>query len=602
MTLILLLASACADDGVPVGGDTTGTSTGGYDASVGLDGGTADTTGSATTGDVDPSTSSSSSGPDDSTGEIDHGALRMLEVLPPDAVLEVDLETPTVMSFEVLGHYEDGALVDVTSQASLEHDEPMLGVMNGADLEIPPFSDTFVGTTLVTASVDRIVAQARLTVVARATTGAEAGVLFVLPYQDRAGSKAEPLTFATDIDDLDVLLDMDATGGMGGPINDLQGSLVGTVIPGIQASIAGAWFGVAAFMDYPIDPFGTVGCDQPFLLIQPMTPSVAEAQDGVLALTTGMFGGPIGCGNDGPEAHIEALHQIATGAGLVGPAPTFVAPNATGIGGVGFRQGAMPVIVSVTDARSHDPGVALCGGGTDYDADPSVLAVAATRAQTKDELSAICGRVLTMAVSNHDPACGPVADGTDLAEATGALVPPVAWDLVPGGRPVGCGIAQCCTGTSGTGIAPNPSGLCPLVYRVGFGGSGVGDGMTEAVSMLANFASFSVTSLVTEAVTDIEGVPLPPGITTADFIQSVVPLGHGPVPLPGVADPILTADAFEDVVPNTPVTFEVEALNDVVPASDRAQLFRATLSVLADGCADLDQRELLFLVPPEPVP
>src|SRR5690606_9204203 len=248
----------------------------------------------------------------------------------------------------------------------------------------------------------------------------------------------------------------------------------------------------------------------------------------------------------------------------------------TGIGGVGFRQGALPVIVSITDAPSHDPGVPMCGFGQDYDDDPAVLAVAATRAETKDALAAICGRVVTVAVSDFNSSCGPLADGVDFAEATGAPLPPGAGERAPGGRPAGCALGQCCPGTNGSGVAPDMSGLCPLVYRVDFGGNGVGDSMTNGVVMLANYAPFSVTTAVSGGPTDEDGVPLPPGFTTADFIKSVVPLWHGPVPLPGVPDPVLTADAFENVVPNTPVTFNVEAFDHFVPDPDEAPLFTAT--------------------------
>lgn len=609
LALCLLLGVGCTDDTTPSGDGSTGGTMGTDDPTAGPgetvdpdEGSTASPPSTATDGDTDPATGTTGPDPDSTTGEVDHGALQFIEVVPVNAVLEVDLDLPAEMIYEVRGHYEDGALVDLTSEASFEHSNPVIGVMNGETLEIPAFPDTFIGTTIVTATVDGEIGEAQLTLAAYAQTGAETDFFFVLPYEDPAGAEDKPLTFSTDIKNLDVFINMDTTGSMGGPINNLQSSLITTVIPGVQASIENTWFGVAAFMDYPIDPFGSTGCDQPFQLIQEMTSSVTDAQNGVQALTGGMFGGPIGCGNDGPESHVEALYQIATGEGLPGPAPTFVPPNMSGIGGVGFRQGALPVIVSITDAQTHDPGVPMCGFGPDYDDNPAVLAVAATRAEAKDALAAICGRVVTVAVSNFDPTCGPLADGVDFAEATGAIIPPEAWDLAPGGRPAACPAGQCCTGTNGMGVPPNMDGLCPMVYRVDFGGVGVGDSMTDGVVMLANYAPFSVTTAVSGVATDIDGVPLPPGFTTADFIKSVVPLWHGPVPLPGVPDPILTADSFENVVPNTPVTFSVEAFNDFVPATDEAQLFTATISVLADSCGDLDERDVFILVPPEALP
>jgi len=615
----LALGVACGDDGNPATGGSTGEPT--DSATMATDGtgtpndstGTPTLTGGPGSGTTEDSVDSGTTGPGATTDPIDHGDLLFIEVVPVNQVLEVDLNTPAIQNYEIRGHYEDGALLDLTSEATFEHTNPMIGALNGSDLEIPPFPSTFIATTVVTATVDGEIGEAQLTLAAYAQTGAETDFFFVLPYEDPAGSQDKPLTFSTDIKNLDVFISMDTTGSMGGPITNLQNSLNTEVIPGIQASIETTWFGVAAWMDFPISPFGTPGCfsgmgtpydtDQPFILLQSMTASAGDAQTAVTALANGGgFGSPIGCGSDGPESMIESLYQIATGDGLMGPAPTLVPENHNGIGGVEFRQGSLPIIVSITDNQSHDPGVPMCGFGTDYDSNAAVLAEAATRADTKLALEAICGRVVTVAVSNFDPACGPLADGVDFAETTGAQIPPEAWDLAPGGRPAGCAAGQCCTGQGGNGVPPNAESLCPMVYRVDFSGNGVGESMTDGVVMLANYAPFSVTTVVSGLDVDEAGAPLPPGFNTADFIKSVVPLWHGPVPLPGVPDPILTPDAFENVVPNTPVTFNVEALNDFIPRTDQARLFSATISVLADSCGDLDERDVFILVPPEGLP
>lgn len=615
--MVLSFGVACGDDGTNASDASTGDATAGATSTMGQtdDGdttGTPPATGdSGETGATGTSADSGSESSGDTTGEVDHGALLFIEVVPANRVLEVDLNTPTVQPYEVRGHYEDGALLDLTGEATLNTSNPAVGTLDGANLDIPAFADTFIGTTVLTAMVQGEVGEAQLTLAAYRQTGAETDFFFVLPYEDPAGSQDKPLTFSTDIKELDVFVSMDTTGSMGGPINNLIGSLNSTVIPGVQASIEDTWFGVGAWMDYPVGGFGTPNCfagtgtgyntDQPFILLQAMTSSTAAAQAAVSELANGT-GSPIGCGSDGPESHIESLYQIATGDGLTGPGATSVPANNNGVGGVEFRDGALPIIVSITDNQSHDPGVPMCGFGSDYDNDPSVLAVAATRAQTHAALEEICGRVVTVAVSNFDPSCGPLADGVDFAEATGSLIPPQAWDLAPGGRPAGCAAGQCCTGQNGAGVPPDGDGLCPMVYRVDSSGNGIDDSMTDGVVMLANYAPFSVTTAVSGVDTDVDGVALPPGFNTADFIKSVVPLWHGPVPLPGVPDPILTPDAFENVVPNTPVTFNVEALNDFVVRTDEARLFTATISVLADSCGDLDERDVFILVPPEGLP
>jgi hypothetical protein len=151
-------------------------------------------------------------------------------------------------------------------------------------------------------------------------------------------------------------------------------------------------------------------------------------------------------------------------------------------------------------------------------------------------------------------------------------------------------------------VAPNAAGSCPLVYRSNAAGAGVGAGMVDGVSLLASYSPFDVTTAVDGVDTDIDGNPLPAGYTTADFIVAVTPFSHGPVPLPGVPPPVLTPTAFENVIPDTDVTFTIQAYNDFVPQAPVPRIFTATIRVLADGCSDLDERTVFILVPPQPLP
>lgn len=600
----LLLSAACTDGGrpgddnnsgidtLPTNGGTMGTGAEGSDVTgMGTGDGTADSgPGSATTGDT----------------TVGSGAeLQYLEVTPADSVVELDLNVAAAQDFLVTGYYSDGSTAELTGEATWSASNATLGAMNGATLEIPAFADTYIGSTVVTAEVDGFSGDAQLTVAAYRQTGDQVDFFFVLPYNDPAGHQEKPLTFSTDVKSMDVFVSMDTTGSMGGPIGNLQASLGGTVIPGIQASVPDTQFGVGAFEDFPISPFGSNPCfttgqpDQPFQLLQAITPVLANVQAGVQALTVGAS--PIGCGNDYPESSIESLYQVATGAGLVGPAPTNVPANNAGIGGVAFREGSMPVVVSITDAISHDPGNALCSGGTDYDNNASVLAAAHTRQQTLTALGDICARVVTVAVNDFD-GCSPYSDGIYYAENTGTVIPPEAWDLAPAGRPAGCAAGQCCTGLNGAGVAPNGAGVCPLVYRSNAAGTGVGSGMVDGVSLLASYSPFTVTTAVDGVDVDVDGVALPAGYTTADFIIAITPISHGPVPLPGVSPPVLTPTTFENVIPDTDVTFTIEAYNDFVPQAPTPRIFEATIRVLADGCSDLDERTVFILVPPEPLP
>ena len=589
--LALPLVAACPFDPEPPPGVTD------TDATAGSGSGT-------TTADATDTVDPDSTGDESTTGEP--GVLEQIRLEPANAVLEIDLDAPGALDYAVVGVFDDGSELDVTAQVegwTVSNAE--VGEMNGATLEVPAFPDPFFASTLVTATIGELEAQAQLTVAAYRQSGEQQDFFFVLPFADPAGPQEKPLTFSTDVRSLDVFVNMDTTGSMGGPISNLQTTLAGTVIPEIQAAVPDTQFGVGAFEDFPINPFGDDPCfsngepDQPFLLLQPVTPVLADVQAGVQALTNMMGGGPIGCGNDGPESHFESLYQIATGEGLMGPAPTNVPPNMRGLGGVGYREGAMPVVVSITDAISHDNlAPNLCSGEPTYPSNPMVSAVAHDSQQTLDALGSLCARVVSVVVSNFSPDCGPLADAEMLATETGALIPPEAWDLAPGGRPDGCAADQCCTGVDGVGVAPDDNGLCPLVYRVNFNGSGLGAGLVDGVQNMAAYATFDVTTQVTGVSEDTEGLPLPPGTNTADFILSVTPLAHGPVPLPGAPDPTITEDGFLDVIPNTSVTFTVEAFNSFLPQGSQPRLFVAQITVLADGCSDLDTREVFILVPP----
>ncbi|MGH1347678.1 MAG: hypothetical protein ACRBN8_39350 [Nannocystales bacterium] len=535
----------------------------------------------------------SDTAPDDgsSGGDTDAGdEIDFLEVIPVESLIELDLGAPTTIEFVVEANYNDGSTADVTAQAEWAVTNETVGVMNGTTFEVPGFADPFFESTIITAAVDGSVGKAQVTVAAYDLAN---DFFFILPFNDDDGPQDKPLTFSTDVKALDVFINMDVTGSMADEINNLRAALSGDIIPAITAQVPDTQFGAGSFADFPIAPYGSVGTDQPFTLLQPITANVTDVQ---IAVGTYVAAG----GNDGPESNIEALYQIATGEGLVAPAPTMVAPNMVGIGGVGFREGSFPLVVSITDALSHDPmGNAGCdfGGPELYSGD--VATNAHNQTQAMDALNSICGRVIQIAIGSTGT-CSAYDDGVQFAEATGATVPTEAWDVA--GRPAGCAVGQCCTGLFGAGVAPGASGLCPMTYQANADGTGVDSSFSSAVSLLAAYGQFDVTSMVTGVDADVDGEALPAGTTTADFIQSVTPVDHGPVPLPGVADPVLTPTTFEGVVPDTDVIFTVTAFNDFVEQGTSPRLFTANIQVLADSCGELDDRDVFILVPPEELP
>jgi len=544
-------------------------------------------------------------GGDDGSNNQPH-TLVAISVMPTNAIVELDLNMTGTQPYVAIGNYADGTTEDLTAMATWTVANPAVGAMNGTTLQIPAFTASNAVTSKITASFGGFDGPAQITVVAYRKSGTQLDFFFVLPYQDPMGPAMKPLDFSTGIPSLDVFFLMDTTGSMGGEIRNLQSSLNSTVTPGIRAAIPDSQFGVGAFDDFPVSVYGSF-CgagdgtyDQPFKLRQPITSNLTSVQTAVNGLTTAT-GATIGCGGDTPEAGIEAIYQAATGEGLTGPSPTSVPANHTGVGGVGYRSGTMPVVVAITDAPSHGPGeTTTCAGSTGPYANP-VAAVAHSRAQAKTALANICARAVGIAaVNTADPSCSGEAYLQDLATATGARVAPSAWDV--GTRPAGCGPTQCCTDFNGVGRAPDAQGLCPMVFRVDISGNGVGTSVATGIQMLTRFATFNVPTDRSGVTTDINGNPLPAPHTTADFLKSIAPTSFVlPPPPPVVPAPTFDATTFYGVTPGTKITFTVDAFNDFVMQTNDAQIFRATIRVTASGCTPLDQRDVLILVPPQPI-
>ncbi len=519
---------------------------------------------------------------DSDTGNAGH-VLEGISIEPANFIFEVDLNAPATMPYQCIGYFADGVNEDITSQVTWDMDNAALGDFGGdATLDIPAITSVGAQMGKVSATYsDDFQTHAQLTVVSYQMTGPNQDFFFQLPYNDQGGPQEKPLDFSTDVQDADIFFAMDTTGSMGGTISSLQASLSGTIIPGIQAQMATAWFGVGGYDDFPISPYGSASTDQPFYILQEITGVAADVQAGVNALS-------LHSGADGAESLIEALFQISTGYGISAPPPTLVPPNTSGVGGVGFRNNSMPIIVPLTDIYSHN------GINPAYDYTGDVAAVAATRADSVIALNSICARVVGVAATNGDP------DMVAMAEDTGALIPPEAWGPAAS-RPPGCAVGMCCTGTSGAGRATNAAGLCPLAY-IHSGGTGLGDTIVTGIEMLTHYAAFDCNTETTGETADVDGNALPAGTTTADFIVSIVPISFVvPVDPPGLPTPTITTDGFDNVTPGTVVTFDVTAFNDFVVQTDDPQFFEATITVFAGGCFPLDDRVVLILVPPNPI-
>lgn len=181
------------------------------------------------------------------------------------------------------------------------------------------------------------------------------------------------------IDKVDVFLLFDDTGSFAGVVPTVT-SIFSQLVGQLQSALpqVSFGFGVGRFEDYggPATGFtGEYSTGRAFTLNQPIvTPEV----EGFLTLINAALGRTApGFGGDGPEGAIEALKQIATGSGFdgngnestldSGPAgavstqtspgtsgdiPEFssnVAPTSGSLGGVGFRPGALHLVINATD-------------------------------------------------------------------------------------------------------------------------------------------------------------------------------------------------------------------------------------------------------------
>jgi hypothetical protein len=134
--------------------------------------------------------------------------------------------------------------------------------------------------------------------------------------------------------------------------------------------------------------------------------------------------------------------------------------------------------------------------------------------------------------------------------------------------------------------------LCPLVFRNDTKGNGLGDQVTSGITQLARFGAF-------EVVAASEGDPLPGGGNTAALIKRLTPRDAQLPPAPPVLKaPSIRDGKFTGVLPGNVVRFDIQAANDLVMSRAEPQVFRARIKIRAGGCADLDEREVIILVPP----
>jgi hypothetical protein len=401
----------------------------------------------------------------------------------------------------------------------------------------------------------------------------------------------EGLAFHVEFAPVDALADLvfsvDTTGSMGGEITNLQNGLSG-IAAGATALVADTNFAVASWRDFPIDPFGTVG-DLPWQLLQGTTSNLTSVQNAIQSMAAG------GGGTTSAESGYEALYQLASGAGVTWPPSGSVPPfPGPGLGGVGFRAGAQPLAIHVTDATSQD--------ASDYG---SAVPDAHSKSQAFAALEALGVRVLTVFSGTEAPAD---TQALEIATATGARVPPCGFSDP---RPAGCAAGQCCTGINGAGEAVDLGGQCPLRFRTNSAGAGLGAAVVSGLEAVIRYAPRDVVSGASDPAAD--------GPDTTCFIDAIEADAYFPppeepaascVPVPTPAD--VGGSGYDDGFtgfatgasaesPGSRLRFIVRASNDCVASIATVQSFAVHLN-LADAAtgALLDHVVLTVLIPPTP--
>jgi hypothetical protein len=356
------------------------------------------------------------------------------------------------------------------------------------------------------------------------------------------------LPFATSaaLGTLDVFLSIDTTGSFGGEIDALQRDVTMRLVPALQKRVPDLAVGVGRFEDFPTPPFG-IETDRPFRLVTAVTTDLTRVGSAIASLDQ-----PLGHGGDIPESGAEALWQIATGRGYTHAGRTYVprfrGSTATGsgtLGGVGFRDGALHVVVHVTDAPSHTP--------ADYE---PFYPGTHSLAEAADALRELPARVIGIASG-----APPRRELEELAIRTGAVVP---------ASPEGCR-----TGIRGSTRMP-VAGVCPLVFDVESDGTGLSTAIVDAIGDLLDAVAWrEVWGEHDDGLGFVRAIAA---------VRADAPTGATP---PGRTDRRPAGDGYEDTFTDVrsgiTMYFEAVLRNETILPADYDQVFRMTIRIVGDG-------------------
>lgn len=340
--------------------------------------------------------------------------------------------------------------------------------------------------------------------------------------------------FVARISTADVLFLVDVTRSMSDEIRQIQTSLREVIVPGLVAEIPDVSLSVAEFADFSRLPYGDE-LDEPFRIRQTSTTDIGAVQRGVGRLAERS-------GGDGPESHVEALWQSATGTGIPGELPPAMCP-AGRVGYPCFRENGSRIILLFTDAEFHNG-----PGGSQSYRPGAILPPPATYEQSVGALRTIGARVLGLYSGGARGEA--LRNLRSIAEDTGAVT--------PDGE--------------------------PIVVDIGQAGQNLGEGVIDVVRTLVQDVFLDVDTLVEDYPFD--------DVDATEFVVGVETLGARPVS--GASD---LGDRYVDVLPGTEVAFRFILDNTRFPAEGTATSYFLTVVLRGDGVTRLRETVVEIVIP-----
>lgn len=450
---------------------------------------------------------------------------------------------------------------------------------------------------------------------------------FEMPYQQTPKPADQKVVLKTNLNKGDIAFIVDTTGTMAGAISNIQASLT-NIVSSIKAEVPDAHFGVLSHEDYPVSPYGSSN-NLPVRLPSNtayLSNNVADTLAAVNALG-------LKDGSDIPEAQIVAMWKALSNGLLTWPnggTQGAFSPPAGGFGALGFRDDALPILISITDARFHNGKYAKTTtlhdtysfNGQGAGPPPTVDSLVA-------EMKGRGAKFIGVSLDGGGPARGskdPYRDMAYIADETNSLVDPL---------PAFGTVGQCKTDVFG-GILPAdgpevPPQSCRLIFSVYPNGAGTSDRIVDGVKALLRGIKVEVRVLAVSVTPPF--LSCGAGLVDAvdDFIEYIEVFQQGQVEDPsapgnfcetldindlrdewsGPRGVVMGPDSYNEtatnVTPGIRICFKVQPkTNSLCPQKNQVQIAKASLLVKAKNegqAVELDvgePRDVFFVVPPTP--